>query len=327
MSQREMNLSVDLAPANHHHLKLPNPVMIASGTFGYDGYGRGIPPEMDLGQLGAVIPKTVTRLPRQGNPEPRWYPESFRAGRETGECTFLNSIGLANPGIETALSQLAPQWAQLATTVFLSLSAESAVQFGEMTAMTRDVAGFQALELNLSCPNIENGAMFGHSAELTAAVVGAVRTNTDLPVLVKLAPNVPDVADIALAAVEAGADALTISNTIPAMRIDVETRRPVLGANIGGLSGPGLRPVAVAMVYRAAQVVDVPIIGVGGIFNARDALEFLLAGATAVQIGSANLADLWAPFRILEELKSYLGEQGPADINDLVGAAQVKAKV
>ena len=203
MSQREMNLSVDLAPANRHQLKLPNPVMIASGTFGYDGYGRGIPPEMDLGQLGAVIPKTVTRLPRQGNPEPRWYPESFRVGRETGECIFLNSIGLANPGIETALDQLAPQWAQLATTVFLSLSAESVVQFGEMTAMTRGVAGFQALELNLSCPNIENGAMFGHSAELTAAVVDAVRTNTDLPVLVKLAPNVPDVADIALAAVEA----------------------------------------------------------------------------------------------------------------------------
>ncbi len=322
-----MNLSVDLAPGNRHHLELANPVMIASGTFGYDGYGRGISPEMDLGQLGAVIPKTVTRLPREGNPEPRWYPESFRVGRETGECVFLNSIGLANPGIENALNQLAPQWAQLGTTVLLSLSGESASQFGEMTAMTRGVAGFQALELNLSCPNIENGAMFGHSAELTASVVEAVRNNTDLPVLVKLAPNVPDVAGIALAAVRAGADALTISNTIPAMSIDVQTRRPVLGAITGGLSGPGLKPVAMAMVYRAAQVVDVPIIGVGGIFTAYDALEFLMAGATAVQIGSANLADLWAPFRILEELRSYLGEHGPADINDLVGAAQVNAKV
>lgn len=322
-----MNLAVDLAPGNRHRLKLSNPVMIASGTFGYDGYGRGISPEMDLGQLGAVIPKTVTRLPREGNPEPRWYPASFREGRETGECVFLNSIGLANPGIETALTQLAPQWAQLQTTVLLSLSADSAAQFGEMTAMTRGVAGFQALELNLSCPNIEDGAMFGHSAELTATAMEAVRANTDLPVLVKLAPNVPNVADIAQAAVRAGADALTISNTIPAMRIDVEARRPVLGAITGGLSGPALRPVAVAMVYRVAQVVDVPIIGVGGIFTANDALEFLMAGATAVQIGSANLADLWAPFRILEELRAYLGEHGPSDINDLVGAAQVKAQV
>lgn len=240
----EINLSVDLAP--HRRLKLANPVMIASGTFGFDGYGRGIAPEMALNRLGAVIPKTVTRWPRQGNPEPRWYPPSYRAGREAGECVYLNSIGLANPGIEAALSQLAPQWAQWGATVLLSLSAESAAQFGEMASLTQSVVGFQALELNLSCPNIENGAFFSHSPRLTEGAVSAVRANTDLPVLVKLAPNVADITEIARAAVHAGADALTISNTIPAMMIDIETRKPVLGGITGGLSGPGLRPVSPA---------------------------------------------------------------------------------
>ncbi len=317
-----MRLSVDLAPNNPHHLKLANPVMIASGTFGYDGYGRGITPEMDLGLLGAVIPKTVTRHPREGNPEPRWYPPSYREALEDGECIFLNSIGLTNPGIEVALTTLAPEWSRQDATMILSLSAESVSEFGEMTAMTQGVSGFQAIELNLSCPNIENGAHFSHSAALTAGAVAAVRANTGLPVLAKLAPNVPDVSEIALAAVGAGADALTISNTLPAMQINIESRQPVLGAVTGGLSGHGLRPVALALVYRAAQVVDVPIIGVGGIFNASHALEYFLAGATAVQVGSANLADLWSPFRILDELKVYLGEAGVSDIGELVGAVR-----
>ncbi|MCH2517362.1 MAG: dihydroorotate dehydrogenase [Dehalococcoidia bacterium] len=317
-----MGLSVDLAPNNPHHLKLANPVIIASGTFGYDGYGRGITPEMDLGLLGAVIPKTVTRHPREGNPEPRWYPPSYREALEDGESIFLNSIGLTNPGIEAALTTLAPEWSRQDATMILSLSAESVSEFGEMTAMTQGVSGFQAIELNLSCPNIENGAHFSHSAALTAGAVAAVRANTGLPVLAKLAPNVPDVSEIALAAVGAGADALTISNTLPAMQINIESRQPVLGAVTGGLSGHGLRPVALALVYRAAQVVDVPIIGVGGIFNASHALEYFLAGATAVQVGSANLADLWSPFRILDELKVYLGEAGVSDIGDLVGAVR-----
>ena len=315
-----MGLSVDLAPNNPHHLKLANPVIIASGTFGYDGYGRGITPEMDLGLLGAVIPKTVTRHPREGNPEPRWYPPSYREALEDGESIFLNSIGLTNPGIEAALTTLAPEWSRQDATMILSLSAESVSEFGEMTAMTQGVSGFQALELNLSCPNIENGSHFSHSAAFTADAVAAVRANTSLPVLAKLAPNVPDVSEIALAAVGAGADALTISNTLPAMQINIESRQPVLGAVTGGLSGHALRPVALALVYRAAQVVDVPIIGVGGIFNAGHALEYFLAGATAVQVGSANLADLWSPFRILDELKVYLGEAGVSDIGELVGA-------
>ena len=327
VSEQSVNLSVDLAPRNSHHLRLSNPIMIASGTFGYDGYGRGITPEMRLADLGAVIPKTVTRHPREGNPEPRWYPSSFREAREAGGCIYLNSIGLANPGIEAALSDLAPQWAQWGATVILSLSADSVGQFGEMAVMARGVSGFQGIELNLSCPNIDDGALFSHDARLAAAAVAAVRVETELPLLVKLAPNVPDISPIAREVVQAGADALTISNTLPAMAIDLESRRPVLGGITGGLSGPGLRAVSLALVYRAVQAVDVPVIGVGGIFSAEDALEYLLAGATAVQIGSACLANLWAPFNILEELNAYFDDHGISDIHNVIGAAQVKAPV
>jgi dihydroorotate dehydrogenase (NAD+) catalytic subunit len=299
--------------------------MIAAGTFGYDGFGRGMPAELDLSLLGAVIPKTVTRHPREGNPEPRWYPKSYRRAFAAGEFVFLNSVGLANPGIEAALSDAAPQWAGLGTTVVLSLAGESVKEFSEMTAMTQGAAGFQALEINLSCPNVENGAMFSHSAKLAAEAVGAVRAKTGLPVLAKLAPNVPDITEIARAAVDAGADALTIANTIPAMSIDVETRQPVLGAGAGGLSGHGLRPVSIALVYRTAQAVDVPIIGCGGIFEAAHAVEYLLAGAMAVQVGSANLVDMGAPFRILEGLREYLEQAGVCHVGELTGAVRAGA--
>ena len=315
-------MSVDLAPRHPRGLSLSNPVMIASGTFGYDGYGRGLTPEMDLSQLGAVIPKTFTRHPREGNPEPRWYPESFRVARESHEPVMLNAIGLTNPGIEEGLKRLAPQWEQWDSTVLLSMSGESVDQFGEMAQMTTGVAGFKAIELNLSCPNVEQGDLFSYSPHGTFQAVAAVKRHAEVPVLAKLAPNIPDIVPIARAAVEAGADALTICNTIPAMTIDLESRQPSLGNITGGLSGPGLHPVAVALVYRAAQAVDVPIVGVGGIFTAEEALEFILAGATAVQIGSANLADLWAPFKILEGMRAYLGERGITDIKELIGAVQ-----
>ena len=324
-THRQVDLKVDLAPRHPQHLILANPVMIASGTLGYDGYGRGLTPDLALRRLGAVIPKTVTRLPREGNPEPRWYPQSFRVGRETGESIMLNSIGLANPGIERAVGGLSEQWALWDTTVLLSLSADSAAQFGEMAAMAQGDTAFQGVELNLSCPNIESGALFSHSAKLTATAVTAVKANNDLPVLVKLAPNVPDITEIALAAVDAGADALTISNTLPAMKIDPITRRPVLGAITGGLSGEGLRPVSLALVHRAAQVVDVPIIGVGGIFTGAHALEYILAGATAVQIGSANLVNLESPFRILDELTAMVADSGAASVNELIGAIESPA--
>ena len=312
-----VDLSVDLAPERPGGLRLSNPIMIASGTFGYDGYGRGIAANAPLGSLGAVLPKTLTRNARAGNPEPRWFPESFREGLEAGETTLLNSIGLTNPGIEAAMSELAPQWVDLDANVVMSMAAESPEQWEEMASFTRGVSGFAAIELNLSCPNVDDGAMFSHRPQLTEAAVAGVRRQTDLPLWAKLSPNVPDITEIAQAAVDAGADALTICNTIPAMHIDTDLGRAVLGTGSGGLSGHALRPIAVALVHRTARAVKVPIIGVGGVFTGRHAAEFLLAGATAVQIGSANLADLDAPFRVLAELESLMAEWGVGSIAEL----------
>ena len=276
-------IDVELAPLHPVGLKLANPVMIASGTLGYDGYGRGLIGRYPVEQMGAVIPKTVTRQPREGNPEPRWFPESYRMAWEEGDHLFLNAIGLINPGIEIAVREWTREWAKWNATVLFSFAAHSVAEFGEMAAITNEAVGISALELNLSCPNIENGAMFSYSAALTRDAVEAVKANTGLPVLAKLSPNVPDITEIALAAVDGGADALTICNTLPAMRIDLATRRPVLGNITGGLSGMGLRPVSLALVYQVAQALretgqSVPIIGVGGIFEAEHAIEYILAG-------------------------------------------------
>ena len=317
-----MNLTVNLAPNRQGGLDLANPVMIASGTFGYDGYGRGLADDAPLGSLGAVLPKTFTRHPREGNPEPRWFPPSFREGLAAGETTLLNSIGLTNPGIKAAMSELAPRWAGLDANIVMSMAADSAEQWEEMASFTRGVAGFAAIELNLSCPNVDDGAMFSHQPQLTEAAVSGVRRQTDLPVWAKLSPNVPDIVEIAQAAVGAGADALTISNTVPALHIDVDTGRAALGTGYGGLSGPALRPIAMALVHKASHAVSVPVIGVGGVMNGRHAVEYLLAGASAVQVGSANLADLNAPFRILAELAELLAQWEVADVNEIIGRAE-----
>ena len=316
-----MDLSVNLTPHRTEGLALANPVMIASGTFGYDGYGRGLAPDAPLGTLGAVLPKTVTRHARVGNPEPRWFPASFREGLQAGETTLLNSVGLTNPGIEAAMADWAPLWDQSEANIVISIAGDSPEQWEEMTSLTQGVQGFSAIELNLSCPNVDDGAMFSHYPRLTEAAISGVRRQTDLPIWAKLSPNVPDICEIAHAAVNAGADALTISNTIPAMHVDVETGRAVLGTGYGGLSGPALRPIAMALVHKAAQAVNVPIIGVGGIMNGRHAAEYLMAGATAVQVGSANLADLNAPFRILAELEELLVRWEVGSVRDIIGAA------
>ena len=317
-----MDLTVNLASGNTRGLTLSNPVMIASGTFGYDGYGRGIDADAPLASLGAVLPKTFTRQPRAGNPEPRWFPSSFREGVAAGETTLLNSIGLTNPGIEVAMSELAPQWARTDATMVMSMAAESAEQWEEMACLTRGVDGFAAIELNLSCPNVDDGAMFSHRPHLTEAAVTAVRRQTDLPLWAKLSPNVPDITEIAHAAVDAGADALTVSNTVPALHIDIDTGQAVLGTGYGGLSGPALRPISMALVHKASQAVDVPIFGVGGIMTGRHAAEYLLAGASAVQVGSANLTDLSAPFRILTELETLLAQWEISQLSDIIGRAE-----
>ena len=317
-----MDLTVNLAPGRPEGLLLNNPVMIASGTFGYDGYGRGLAPDAPLASLGAILPKTFTRHPREGNPEPRWFPPSFREGLAAGETTLLNSIGLTNPGIESAMLDLAPRWDATDANIVMSMSAESPEQWEEMASFTQDVPGFAAIELNLSCPNVDDGAMFSHQPRLTEAAVAGVRRQTDLPLWAKLSPNVPDIAEIAHAAVDAGADALTISNTIPALHVDVDAREPVIGTGYGGLSGPALRPIAMALVHKASRSVSVPIIGVGGIMTGRHAAEYLMSGATAIQVGSANLADLNAPFRILAELEALMIEWDLSDVAELVGMAE-----
>lgn len=316
------DLSVELAPGHPRGLKLRNPVIIASGTLGYDGYGRGVAGIHPLNELGAVVPKTVTRWPRAGNPEPRWFPESYRQAWENGDQLFLNSIGLINPGIETAVREWTPEWASWNATVFFSLAADSIGEFREMAGYTNEAVGLSALEVNLSCPNVENGAIFSYSPSLTHDAIAAVKSNTDLPVLAKLSPNVPDITEIARAAAGGGADAVTISNTLPAMRIDLKSRRPVLGSITGGLSGMGLRPVSLALVYQVAQTVDVPIIGVGGIFDAEHAIEYIMAGATAVQVGSANLVGMDAPWQILRGLRDYMDENEVSSLSDLQGTAQ-----
>lgn len=312
-----LDLSVDLAPNNPYHLRLANPVMIASGTFGYDGYGRGITDDMDLGELGAIVPKTFTNFPREGNPEPRWYPTSYREAWDAGDILFLNAIGLTNPGLEAGLKDVTPTWDRWNATCILSFASDSVEQFGEMAAKANQGTGFQGIELNLSCPNVADGSLFGHSANLTAKAVASVRANTDRPILAKLAPNVPNIVEIARSAVDGGADAISLCNTIPAMHIDPQTRQTVLGNITGGLSGPGLRPISLALVYQVSKSVDVPVIGIGGIFSGEHAAEYILAGASAVQIGSANLVALSAPWRILSELKDWMRQSGLLNLHDL----------
>ena len=324
-------LGVNLAPGHSRGLRLRNPVMIASGTFGWDGYGLGlgegpgVPGMVDFQQLGAIVAKTVTMRPRAGNPEPRWYPSSWRRAVEEGNVTLLNSIGLTNPGIEAALMRQAPVWAEWQVPIVLSIAGETVEEFGRMAAMVGETPGVQALELNLSCPNVERGASYALSPDLTGETVRQVKANTPLPVLAKLAPNVPDIAPIAKAAEEGGADALTICNTIPAMAIDVESRRPVLGAVTGGISGPALHPVALALVHNAVQAVSIPIVGVGGVFTAWQALEFLLAGAVAVQVGSANLANFWAPLEVAEGIGDYVERHHLQQVGDLCGALETSS--
>ena len=288
--------------------------------------GVASPASIPLNELGAVVPKTVTRWPRTGNPEPRWFPESYRQAWEDGDQLFLNSIGLINPGIETAIREWTPEWASWNATVFFSLAADSIGEFREMAGYTKEAVGLSALEVNLSCPNVENGAIFSYSPSLTHDAIAAVKSNTDLPVLAKLSPNVPDITEIARAAAGGGADAVTISNTLPAMRIDLKSRRPVLGSITGGLSGHGAQTrVPGPGLPNCRRAVDVPIIGVGGIFEAEHAIEYFMAGATAIQVGSANLIGPEAPWRILDGTygTTCRTTEYPEPFNDLRGAAQL----
>jgi dihydroorotate dehydrogenase (NAD+) catalytic subunit len=306
------DLAVQLAPGHPTGLLLRNPVMVAAGTFGRDGYGSALPPGMDFQRLGAIVVKSATRRPRLGNPTPRIV---------HGQGWMLNSIGIQNPGIEAVLRDYAPGWAAWRTPVILSLAGESVEEFHEMAALADATPGIAALELNVSCPNVERGMEFGQSPELTQQLTQAVRSATALPVIVKLSPNVTDIVAVARAAADGGAHALTLANTLMAMAIDPATKLPSLGATTGGLSGPALKPVTLSMVYRVYGAVQIPLIGAGGVAAAGDAVEYLLAGARAVQIGTANFFNPRAPLQVLAGLERSASRRGLASIAELVGGA------
>ncbi len=304
------DLRVDLAPNNPRELVLRNPILAASGTFGYGTEYSGL---LDVQALGAIVSKGVTYRRRRGAPMPRIA--------ET-PAGMLNAIGLQNPGIKGVIAKYPPIWSKWSVPVIVNLAGDSVGEFAEMAAILDEVSGVAGLELNVSCPNVDAGGMFfGTDPDLAAEVTAAVRAATSLPVIVKLTPNVTDIVTIARAVVDAGADALSLINTLLGMAIDIRRRRPVLGNMTGGLSGPAVKPVAVRMVYQVAAAVDVPIIGLGGITTLEDALEFFMAGATAVQVGTATFTNPATMSNILEGLPTWLARQGFGSVREIVGLA------
>lgn len=288
-------------------LRLPNPVMVASGTFGYAREMAGL---VDLTRLGAILPKTITQQPRAGNPPPRTV--------ETA-AGMLNSIGLDNDGIEAFIARQMPYLAGLGPPVVVSIAGKTYDEFVSMGARLDGVAGVAALELNISCPNVSGGVDFGTDPRMCERVVSGVRQACALPVLVKLTPNVTDIVQIARAAEAGGADAISLINTCLATAIDWRRRRPRLGGVTGGLSGPAIKPIALRAVFQVARTVRVPLVGIGGIASIDDMMEFLVAGATAVQIGTATFYNPRACIEILDALPAALQELGATSVDDVVG--------
>ena len=290
-------------------LRLRNPVMPASGTF---GYGEEYAPYLDLNSLGAVVTKGLSLKPRAGNATPRIC--------ET-VSGMLNAIGLQNVGVDDFIKFKIPFLDQFNTPVIVNFFGNTQDEYAEVAARLDDVPGVAALEMNISCPNVKHGGIvFGTDPQAIFGAVDGVRKRTGKPLIVKLTPNVTDIQVTARAAVDAGADALSLINTLTGMAIDIKTRRPRLANTIGGLSGPAIRPIAVRLVHQVVQAVDVPVIGIGGIARAMDALEFLIAGARAVQVGTANFVDPHAMAVILDDLEDFCRDEGIADINELIGS-------
>ncbi len=300
-------LAVDIAG-----LTLKNPVMPASGTF---GYGEEYAPYIDLNRLGAVVTKGMSLNPKAGNDTPRIC--------ET-VSGMLNAIGLQNVGVDAFIEKKLAFLQQYATPVIVNFFGNTQEEYGEVAARLNDVSGVAALEMNISCPNVKHGGIvFGTDPKAASAVISLVRKKTTKPLIVKLTPNVTDIQVTARAAEEAGADALSLINTLTGMAVDVKTRRPRLANTIGGLSGPAIRPIAVRMVHQVVQAVDIPVIGIGGITQAMDALEFLIVGARAVQVGTANFVDPRVMATIIADLETFCREEGIADINDLIGSLEL----
>ena len=308
-SAAAVDLSVDLGRG----LVLENPVLVASGTFGYGvEYGDVV----DVQALGAICCKGTTLRPRIGNQPPRVT--------ET-PAGMLNSIGLQNPGVDGVIEKYAPLWATWRVPVIVNVAGESIEDYVGVVRKLEGVPGIAGIELNISCPNVGKGGLqFAVDAEAAHAVTAAVRAETALPLMVKLSPNVADVRAIARAIEEGGADSISAINTLSGIAVDLHARRPLLGNVYGGVSGPAIKPIALRVVYEVAQVVDIPVVGIGGIGSTEDALEFFLVGASAVQVGTAIFADPTVPARIVEELARYCAEHGHGAVSELVGLALPK---
>ena len=300
---KNMNLSVNLGK-----LKLKNPVMAASGTF---GYGAEYSEFVNLNNLGAVVVKGLSLKPMAGNPPPRIY--------ET-PCGMLNSIGLQNIGVEVFIKEKLSYLKQFDTKIIVNFFGDSIKEYVKTAERLNSVNGIHALEMNISCPNKQAGwSIFGTDPKVTFKVVSAVRKITDLTLIVKLSPNVTDIALIAKAAEDAGADAVSVINTLTGMAINAKTRQPRLANIIGGLSGPAIKPIALRMVWESHKAVRIPIIGMGGIISAEDAIEFMLAGASAVAVGTANFVNPKAAQDIIDGIKMFMVEERISDIKELIG--------
>jgi dihydroorotate dehydrogenase (NAD+) catalytic subunit len=310
-----MNLQTELASHHKSGLLLRNPVITAAGTF---GYGIEYAKIAEIQRLGGIICKGTTLHARGGNAQPRTV--------ET-PSGMLNAIGLQNPGVRIVIKRYASLWETWQVPVIVNIAGETTGEFVQLAEILEGVAGVAGIEVNVSCPNVlEGGAVFGASAEAVAGVTAAVRRATTLPLIVKLSPNSGDARPTALAAASAGADAISLINTITGMLIDIGSRQPVLANETGGLSGPAVKPIALRMVYEVARELRashpyVPIIGIGGITNTRDALEFIMAGASAIQIGTINFVNPRAGVEIIEGIEEFLRREGVEDIGEIVGAA------
>ena len=301
----EVNLKV-----NFCDIEFSNPVLTASGTY---GFGLEYDEILSVKKLGGIATKGLTPEARAGNPGVRLH--------ET-PAGLLNSIGLENPGVDSFIANYLPKSKRIGTKIIANISGNSLEEYAYMSEKLNKVDGISALEVNISCPNVKAGGMaFGTSADMAAQVTRAVKSNSKLPVIMKLSPNVTNIVEIALAVEDAGADALSMINTLLGMSIDIKTQKPVLGNLMGGLSGPAIKPVGVRMVWQVAQAVKLPIIGMGGINSWQDAIEYILAGANLIMVGTANFTNPLLPLEIISGLEKYLRDNGFSDINDIVGLA------
>lgn len=290
--------------------------MTASGTF---GFGQEFEHFMDLSQLGAIIPKGISLNPMEGNPPPRIF---------EAEGGILNSIGLQNPGVETFIREKLPLLRKIKTNLIINFFGKTQEEYIELAKRLNGLMGVSGLEMNISCPNVkQGGSIFGSDPKMTYRLVSEVRKSTAKTLIVKLSPNVTDITSIARSAEEGGADAVSLVNTFKAMAINIHTRKPELGNIFGGLSGPAIKPIALRMVWEVAQSIKIPVIGIGGIIKAEDAIEFMLAGASAIQIGTANLFNPRTGVEVLQGLKNYLLQNRMNRISHLIGLSQIELSI